>query len=349
MKQLAEKATSSSRWHYLDLMKCIGILFVLIYHATTYSYSWMHDGDTTLLIRYFLRTILSTCVPLFFFVNGYLLLNKPLNLKAHITKTLKMVLITLIWAMLTLVILMPIENAFLSWEQFLQYAKSLDRDWLNYLWYMGALTCIYIFFPLLKATFDHNKKAFIYFTIICALLTFGNSLIADLLSVLLHKGLGRPNLFNMFNPFKGIYGYAFVYFCIGGLTHTIKEKLTNRGTFVPLLTITLSCCGLFIMGISLSTYQQSVWDVVWYGYDSVFTLINVMMIFILCLSYKGQYRWIRSISTNTLGIYFVHKLLIHITSRYIYIENPYIFNVYFLRHLCSYYSHLVSSHCTRHA
>lgn len=83
---MKQSSISTDRWNYIDLMEFIGIFFVLIYHSTTYSCSWIEDGTALSFLRYYLRTILSTCVPLFFFVNGYLLFNRSFNLKKHIIK-----------------------------------------------------------------------------------------------------------------------------------------------------------------------------------------------------------------------------------------------------------------------
>lgn len=94
----------SNRWSYIDLLECIAIYFVLVYHTTLYSFDFLNEGTLFNYFAYFFRTILSTCVPIFFFANGYLLFNRPFVLKKHIYKTLKLVLLVFIWA----AILMPI-------------------------------------------------------------------------------------------------------------------------------------------------------------------------------------------------------------------------------------------------
>lgn len=312
----------TDRWYYIDLIEFLGILFVLIYHSATYSSSWIEDGSALSFLRYYLRTILSTCVPLFFFANGYLLFNRGFNLKRHIVKTIKIVILTGVWGIINLLLLMPIENVYLSLKEFAVYLWTWHMGWINHLWYMGALVCIYVFFPLLKVVFDNNKKVFVYFTIICAILTFGNTFINYGGSMILdatglHDGTVSIDWFNMFNPFRGIYGYSFVYFCVGGIAHGIIEKLkeipAKKRNITATIIILLSCMGLFITGIVLSNISGTMWDVVWGGYDTIFTFINVCMIFVLCLSYRGNSKIIRLISINTLGIYFMHQIFIHLT------------------------------------
>ena len=314
---------SKVRYNYIDLMEFLGILFVLLYHSTTYSFSWIDDKSALSLLRYFLRTILSTGVPLFFFANGYLLLNKELNLKKHIIKTIKIVILTGVWGIIDLLILMPIKKEYLSVKEFVSYLWNWQNGWINHLWYMGALVCIYVFFPLLKAAFDSNKKAFKYFTVLCAIMTFGNEFLNYGVSIIINivrlpwAGVINTNWFNMFNPFSGIRGYAFVYFCVGGLAHETVGKISKILRFKKNITsaiiILLCCAGLFTMGVVLSNISGKMWDVVWNGYDTIFTFLNTCMIFVLCLSYRGGNKAIRLISCNTLGIYFIHEIFINLT------------------------------------
>ena len=87
----------SERWSYIDLMECIGMFFVIVYHTMTYQYNCIDASSPLPFIRYYGQTILSTCVPIFFFTNGYLLFNRPLKLKKHIKRMLKIILLTWTW------------------------------------------------------------------------------------------------------------------------------------------------------------------------------------------------------------------------------------------------------------
>lgn len=247
-------------------------------------------------------------------------------MKRHLLRIAKIVLLTTFWNILTIALLMPIKGEHLSLEQFLNYLWTMPQGWTNYLWYMGALVCIYIFFPLLKITYDADKKAFLCFTVMCGVLTIGNTFLGDSASLLLnflklYDGRMRPNFFNMFNPFGSIYGYAFVFFCAGGLACHLEEKITaipaKRRIRIASMVLMLSCFGLFLTGILFSHILDYVWDVVWYGFDTIFTFVSVLALFILCLSYQGKCKWIEAVSSNTLGIYFIHVLLIHLTRQYI--------------------------------
>lgn len=79
------------RWSYIDILECIGIIFVIMYHTSTYNYDCLETNNALYVVRYLSRSLLSTCVPLFFFANGYLLFNRKFDLRKHIYKILKIV------------------------------------------------------------------------------------------------------------------------------------------------------------------------------------------------------------------------------------------------------------------
>lgn len=75
---------TGGRFHNIDLIEALAMLFVVIYHTQVYDSNIMPEGgeaSSSVYVNYMLRGILSTCVPLFFFANGFLLFNRPLDLK----------------------------------------------------------------------------------------------------------------------------------------------------------------------------------------------------------------------------------------------------------------------------
>ena len=329
MNMNKEKIALADRWNHIDFIKCLGILFVIIYHSGTYSYNWIEAPEKFYYIRYYyyyLTTILSSCVPLFFFANGYLLLSKKFDLKRHIKRRISLVILTGIWGSIGLISIMFIEGQRFTVSEFISNLWNWRPiGWINHLWYMGALICIYVFFPLIKHVYDTKKTYFYYFTIIVFAFTFGSTFISYCGSIIVDLFFGKNivrnvNVFNMFNPFRGIYGYSFVYFCVGGIMYDLKDKILaiKSRNVISGVCILISCGFLFGLGIIFSNISGSIWDVVWNGYDTIFTLINVIAIYVLSLSYKKNVALIRTISSNTLGIFFMHNIFIHITNKFIY-------------------------------
>lgn len=317
-------AVQSHRYHHLDMLKCLGIWFVVIYHSVTSDYNWMNTPDAVHYLRYYLQTVVSTCVPLFFFVNGYLLLNRPLDLKKHIAKSLLLMALTVMWGIIGLLAMMPIEKQHVSFGDLLISLSRFEPiGWINHLWFMGTLIGVYVQFPLLKYAYDTEKRLFHYFVAAASVFTFGYVFAAYAAAIAGHD-MGMQSisacaeLMNQFSPFRGIKGYAFVYFCIGGMMPEWEESILRfrHRKLIAALGLLLSCASLFALGICFSGMYGSLWDVVWNGYSTVCTLVSVLCLYALCLGYSGKSRMIGMISRSTLGIYFMHMILIRLTREY---------------------------------
>lgn len=334
MDEITEKLKNKKdRLIYIDLLKFIAIFFVILYHGILFHYNFFIENKSTNYLKYFILTILSTGVPLFLFANGYLLFGKEFDLKKHVRKIVKFIIITVIWGIITLICLQIVRGKYFSIKEFFDALWTWRQDWLNHLWYMGALVCIYVFFPILKQVYDTNKKIFIYFTLITATLTFGNAFINDVINIFYYVLTNKIfstydfNFFNMFNPYRGILGYTFVYFCVGGLAYYFKEKIEElsikKRNIISIICMLLSSFYLWILGLFYSKASGMVWDVVWNGYDTIFTFCNVICIFVLSLNWKHDKKYISVVSRNTLGIYFIHLLIIWST-------KPWLINFGFL-------------------
>ena len=72
----------------------------------------------------------------------------------------------------------------------------------------------------------------------------------------------------------------------------------------------VSWLALFLFGVMKTNMDGKLFDTVYDGYDSIPTLFMSITIFIFCSGLKlnnGKFnRVIESISSNTLGIYFIH-------------------------------------------
>lgn len=307
---------------HIDLIESIAIFFVILYHSILYDYNIFQNNSIIIYVRYFFMTILSTCVPLFFLVNGYLLFKKEFNLKKHIYKIIRLILLTIIWALFLMTIYMIIKNNPINIKTIIESILSLDITWsMNIFWFMGALICIYILFPALKSMFDTNKKAYIFFVITCSIFTFGYTIVNHLI-ILSNYNYNNIDVsfITMFNPFRGIYGYSFVYFCVGGLLYNYENKILSikNRNIVCIIGLLICCTLLFLLGVYYTKYvDRKIYDVVWNGYDTIFTFFNCIFIYILCLNFTKNCSFITNISKNTLGIFFIHGLIIKLTQPWI--------------------------------
>jgi surface polysaccharide O-acyltransferase-like enzyme len=311
---------SNEKYDFIDLIKALAIYFVVIYHFNNIPIDFIGTKDNGYYLNYFLKSILSTCVPLFFFVNGALLLNKKeLDIKRHAFKILNITGLIIIWGVISLIALAYIRNEKLSFFDIIKGVYTLRQGWIEYLWFLEALIVIYIFFPIFFSTFKNNLKYFYFFFISVMVLTFGNTFLSScavVASFFLDKFTSTNlsiNFFGDFNAFRGLYGYSIGYFLLGGILFYYKDLVnTKKFRTMSIIAIPLAMILLFLYGVIVSKRQNHVWDVVWNGYDSIFTLINVVSIYILSLQYKSKGiigKGIKMIGENSLGIYFLHIII----------------------------------------
>lgn len=218
----------TQRFTFIDLMEALAIVFVVIYHCGTCPKNVLLNPSFIYFFNYFLTGILSVCVPVFFLCNGFLLFGKPFNLKKHLRKIGLLLLVLFFWRLAIPAILIPLLGQQFNMIEFLKIAWNYKIGWNNQLWFLETLICIYVVFPLLKFTFEKSFIVFSLFLSICALFTLGNTLL-DQLATIARSALTNNtelvsfNFFKGFNPFAGIKGYAFVYFCAGGDSQKVQS------------------------------------------------------------------------------------------------------------------------------
>lgn len=318
------------RYRNIDLIKFIAIYLVILYHFNTVNVNFMIDCQPIAYINYSLRTICSMCVPLFFFVNGFLLIKKDFDLSRHIRRILKLVLLAFLWAIIEVVLILTIRSESISLYDFFLEIWTRKTGMVGHLWYIGALVCVHMFFPLIKSAYDSNKKVFNYFMTLCAILVFGNSILNMISAAGYYAVIGwidksiADNVLGMYNPFIGNNSHAFGYFCVGCFIGGYQQQFDRYaqehfGKLKSVIGIFISTILLSAWGMLYSGMTGTQWDSVWYGYDTIFTLVNVILVYVLSLNYKGDinklYQYIRCVSCNTLGIFFIHGIIISLFLR----------------------------------
>ena len=311
-------ARTGTRYAGLDLMKTLAIFFVILYHGMAFESYILTDGSALSYIKYFLQGLLCICVPVFFFVNGALMLQKEFAIKKHIRKLLKLVFLILFWGSLTLAVLMPVRSEFFGAFEFVKSLLSLRGNWIHHIWFLCALFGVYIFMPLIKNCFDTSKRVFAYFILAVMLFSFGGTLIVqvfDLVGFAMGKNISVAGLalFQKLDPFAST-AYALGYFMLGGLLFQKREAL-NLKKYRVLAVIFAICAALciFFYGVMMSRRDGVQYDVVCSLYDSVFALVLTVSLFLLVLPMKAENKlgkFLALCGSNTLGIYLIHWIIL---------------------------------------
>lgn len=314
-------AVGGVRHQNVDLLETIAIFFVVLYHGNLSNCDFVHSPSILTYISFLLQSVLSTCCPLFFFCSGYVLLNRSLDMKKHIFKTLRLILIAIVWAMVTIFILMYTDHHKLTPVEFYKIFINKTESWIGYYWFIGALVCIYITFPLIKTAFDTSKSAIFYMVLVCYFVPLANMVINRFNSSIVHDFGGI--FFDMFNPLKGANAYSYQYFMLGGLLGFYKDEILDlfEEKRIPVFTTGAAMVIIFASilgayGIFKSLKAHNVWDMVFNSYDSLLTLGMVLGFFLISTCYNPSdhpavENAVRTISSNTLSVYILHEIILH--------------------------------------
>ena len=139
----------------LDLIKIIACIGVVLLHTTMPGFKETGQWNYSSYL-YYLGTY---SIPLFFMVNGYLLLGKSKITYPYIQHKIKWVLITvsswtvIIWLLKRDFTINPIKKIL---------ASLIQEGYFFQFWFFGSLILIYLCLPILKK-YLHSKRSYLYF------------------------------------------------------------------------------------------------------------------------------------------------------------------------------------------
>lgn len=317
----------SRQYRYLDLLKVVAMTFVCMYHFW-YGGRRGAEGFSGFVMTY-LYAILSTCVPLFFAVNGALLLNREnFDANKHLKKLLTIFVQYCVWHGITSVILgiragvdffalhkHELLNIFLL----LETPEGVD---LNHLWFVPTLCGVYVLYPFLRLAFEREREDRNARLALLCLLGIGYFLCFCIRDLSIFKDvspyLTNLNLdqFHSFNLFGMRIGTMLPYFLLGGFLHKYREYSRKIPTGICVLMV---LAGLLLSYgiVAVKTWQGDPgYDIVFEGYGSTGTLLCTAGIFLLAsrleekIPAKGILLSVmQAISRNTMTIYYTHWIL----------------------------------------
>ena len=288
------------RKDYIDIMKGIGIILVVIGHTGNSFSGWIYSFH----------------MGLFFWITGYTMALKPLpEMKVFVAKKIKSIIFPLIgfWMISVINQYFIIKKYNLSFEPF-DYIKGLllGGHWLEItgnfpLWFLHLLFIGEILFYL------EIKFLPRYFAIL-------NGIIIALGTLKFQEIIpGRP-IWHI-----NVLPVALVYMTIGFYTYKIlKEKRTAS-----------TSCGiiLIMIGWYMSlTYGGNVAKIntYWYYIESIF---SIMGIYVIVRNINVEF--IKHIGKMSLYIMGIHALIISFAARFVqYIFDTMVFSSEFIRHVC---------------
>jgi len=286
----------------LDLLKVLACVGVVLLHTTMGGFK--DTGSWNLLTYlYYLGTY---SIPLFFMVNGYLLLGKREITSHYILQKVKWILITvsswniIVWLFKRDFTVNPIKKI---------VGSLIQKGYFFQFWFFGALILIYLCLPILSK-FLNSKRRYLY--ILALLIVIG--FIVELANVFFQRPL-QTHVMQTFRLWTW-----FFYYILGGYiaqfnVDNLKYRFKNWMKIVSMLLVLISPIILFFL--AKNTYHNLFAE---YFYDILFVKFTSLGIFLMVLTLslnENGSKWIVSLSNQTMGVFVIHTYVMKIWEKLI--------------------------------
>ena len=284
----------------LDLIKVLACIGVVLLHTTMIGFK--ETGSWNLLTYlYYLGTY---SIPLFFMVNGYLLLGKRNITYSYILQKIKWILITvsswtfIVWLFKRDFAVNPIKKII---------GSLLQKGYFSQFWFFGALILIYLCLPILRK-FLNSKRSYLY--ILSSLVTIG--LVFELANMVFQMPL-QSYVIQTFRLWTW-----FFYYILGGLIAQFDKEFIKKGfrRWMKIAAVLLMLISPLILFFLAKTIYHNLFAE--YFYDILFVKIVSLGIFLTVLTLsleENKSKWIVTLSNQTMGVFIVHTYVIKVLEK----------------------------------
>ncbi len=297
---------NGSRYVYLDFIKIIAAIMVVFYHFRSTDLGSFINGQYVITFDRVFTNISAACVPLFFMVNGALVLNKDYSIEKIYYKAAKIALLLFVWS----VVDFPA-------------------------WFFKTLIVLYLLYPIFKKIYRNKALSTILMTAVFVfpfLYNLGMTVFAYAGSEFsIHILSYEISLASLPLKTGAKTMYSILYFFLGGYLfksdvnqidiHSPKKVL--KYVALPLFTAASGLVILTFDGIICANYSQELQDTVNGYFPTIGALLLTVGIFRLCQLCE----WIRSdkikhiihfFGSKVLCVYLLHLSILQIFFTYIF-------------------------------
>lgn len=281
----------------LDLLKVLACVGVVLLHTTMGGFK--DTGSWNLLTYlYYLGTY---SIPLFFMVNGYLLLGKREITSHYILQKVKWILITvsswniIVWLFKRDFTVNPIKKI---------VGSLIQKGYFFQFCFFGALILIYLCLPILSK-FLNSKRRYLY--ILALLIVIG--FIVELANIFFQRPL-QTHVMQTFRLWTW-----FFYYILGGYiaqfnVDNLKYRFKNWMKIVSMLLVLISPIILFFL--AKTTYHNFFAE---YFYDILFVKVVSLGLFLTIFSLslnQDRNKWIVFLANQTMGVFIIHTYIMKV-------------------------------------
>lgn len=294
------KKQTKKRSPYLDIIKAILILLVIIGHSIQYGSGSTYLEKQLFFNNYLFKFIYSFHMPLFIMISGYLSynsLNKNSLKETFISKFKSLIIPLFFWSIIPFIINLEFYSIIESLKLFIAVFSTN-------LWFLWSLFYINILVKLINKYFKDN--IFIY-----------------ILSFLITFILPNTLVIKYFNIQFSLYSFLYFYFLIGyfykkynledklNKLFNIKTLIINTIIFILLLIPFSTNDYIYVSGINIiGNYKQLFIDLYRYLLGLLGSIELLLLIKLLLPKIKDNLKdKLLYLGKNTLGIYIISSII----------------------------------------
>ncbi|WP_454386853.1 acyltransferase [Streptococcus sp. Marseille-Q8145] len=285
----------------LDLIKIIACIGVVLLHTTMPGFKETGQWNYSSYL-YYLGTY---SIPLFFMVNGYLLLGKSKITYPYILHKIKWILITVSsWT----VIIWLLKRDFTNNPIKKILASLIQKGYFFQFWFFGSLILIYLCLPILKK-YLYSKRSYLYFLSVLTII----GLIFELINFCF-KCQCKFMLYRRLD-----YGLGFYYILGGFVAQFNIDNLKSifKGWMKVVSTLLLLISPKILFFIAKNTYHNLFAE---YFYDNLLVKVISLGLFLILLTLTidaYKFRMIYLLSVQTMGVFIIHTYVMKIWQKLI--------------------------------
>lgn len=298
---------------WVEYVRVIGVGLVVMLHSAS---QWIfdcgkHPGSSWWTANVY-GSAARMCVPLFFMISGYLLLqrrNEPL-LEFARKRVTKVAVPLVIWSVLYLGLTCWRDGCAAISSQALP--RYLISPVFYHLWFMYAILGLYLCVPLLRASFSGWDNALCYYFI-------GLWFFASACLPMFERLSDTDGRFDL-HPVTGYAGYFILGRMLGQRSYGKRAQVVSLGVALAMFAVTALATGAM-------TLKRGAVYAYFYDYFSPNVVLLSAATFILIKSVAESHCWaqspplaraVRTLGETSLGIYLIHAAVLDLILRGVY-------------------------------
>lgn len=307
---MANKNESFLWVHWVRVLATFGVVFLHTASPPLYLYNKISEEYWWIANVY--DSMVRMCVPLFFMISGFLLLQKEYSLWTFCLKRFQKIFIPLLGWSVFFVLWSGLFEQSTSLSLY-SFFKILYEPAYYHLWFLYALVGVYFSVPVLRVIIQNSDKTLLYY---CLGLWF----VAASLIPFAERISSVKSSYD-FRLMSGLAGYLVLGWVLGN--HSPTKKCATISCFMTVICVLITAFGTYFLTIrqegllSMEFYGPLAPNVVFLSV-SVFVLIKYVVENYKFAENETILRVVHSVSSASFGIFLIHTVFLYLL-RYHYL------------------------------